>query len=100
MKQQKIRVDEPQARAFQHGFVVGFMNGARTITEAFRAALEGAIETTLEQNKATEVYLSHSCRNPVCLNFRPESTTYCGPECEATERAWHARPLSSSAMVH
>jgi hypothetical protein len=99
MKEDKKTKADEQKRTFQHGFVVGFMNGARTITEAFRGALDQAVEATLEGKKATDVYLQHSCLNPVCLNFRPGSTSYCSPECETTEQAWGSA-VSSSAMVH
>jgi hypothetical protein len=100
MKQEKkTKTVEQETRTFQHGFVVGFMNGARSITEAFRAALDESIETALAGDKATDVYLEHSCRNPGCLNFRPGSAGHCSPACEATESAWHAA-VSTSAMVH
>ena len=36
MKEEKKmdQLDEHETRVFQHGFVVGFMNGVRTITES------------------------------------------------------------------
>ena len=89
-----------ETRAFQHGFVVGFMNGARVATEAFNAAIEEAVDASIQGNKATQVYLGHSCRSPICFNYRPGSTRYCSPDCEAMERAWGSASGSAHVIVN
>jgi len=98
--QQQEKTPAGEIRAFQHGFVVGFMNGARVATEAFNAAIEKAIDASIEGNKATNVYLGQSCRSPICFNFRPASTKYCSPDCEAMDHAWGMETGSTTAVVN
>jgi hypothetical protein len=98
-KEKKLAADA-QTRAFQHGFMIGFMNGARVATEAFNVAVEQAINASIEGSKAADVYLGQSCRSPLCCNFRPCSTKHCSPECEATERAWGEGTIPASARIH
>jgi hypothetical protein len=89
----KLCSDE-QTRAFQHGFMVGFMNGARATSEAVTAAIEKGVSLTIEQNRATHAYCDHHCRSPICINFRPGSTDFCSPECEAADQTWRAQNRS------
>jgi hypothetical protein len=89
-KEMELSADK-QTKAFQHGFMVGFMNGAKVATEAFGVAMEEAVNASIGAHKATDVYLRHSCRSPVCFNFRPGSKNYCSPECETPEQTLGAK---------
>lgn len=79
---------DDRTAAFQHGFMVGFMNGVRLATEAIGSAIREGINASTQTTTVTDVYLEHSCQSPICLNFRPGSTDYCSPECERADRAW------------